>query len=256
MLPVVIDRQSFIAAYRLSPEEMCRDILDRHRDTVRVQKPVVAVANLVRIITATLEAANRDGFSSMSLRTLAESSGLSMGSLYAYFDSKDTLAMMILRQVQAVVERVFASPEDSSADPRQRLRWILSAHITLTEILQPWFIFAFMEARSFDQQARTYVLDSELFTERLIGDALLEGQKQNAFRLTDPHMTAAHIKPLLQDWYIKRWKYRRRKVSAEAYVESVTRFVERAAGIVEETTETGPAAKPPRPKRIASRVVG
>lgn len=231
MPPSSIHRTKFLLQYRLHPEELCSDILQRHRDTIRVQNPRIAVVNLVRIVTAALATANRGGFSSLTLRTLADTSGLSMGALYSYFDSKNTLAMMILRQVQAVVEQVFSAPNNTPADPRARLEWIIAAHITLTDIMQPWFFFTFMEARSFDKQARDYAKHSELFTQQLIAETLEEGIKHGTFKLVDPEMMAAHIKPLLQDWYVKRWKYRRRKVSAEAYIDSVIDLVGRAASL-------------------------
>lgn len=248
----LIDRTKFLQQYHLYPEEMCSDILRRHRDTVRVQKPKIAVANLVRIVTAALAAANKGGFSSMTLRTLADTSGLSMGSLYAYFDSKNTLAMMILRQVQAVVERVFPAANNADFDPRARLEWIIAAHVTLTDLLQPWFFFAFMEARFFDEQVRDYVKHSESFTHRLIAETLEYGKKDGTFKFADPEMTAAHIKPMLQDWYVKRWKYKQRKVSAEAYIDSIIDLVERAGGLDDggilghRSNEATPFASPTR----------
>ena len=219
-------REQFIIANRLSLQEMCEDILRRHRDTVRIQKQKVAVGNIERVVSATLSIANHGGFHPMTLRALAKESGLSMGALYAYFDSKDTLAMMILQQVYAVLQRVFAGPPETGDDSRGRLRWLLHTHVLLTDLLQPWFFFAFMEARSFHKEARDYVLQSELFTERLLKEALAQGVAQGVFDIADPNMTAALIKPLLQDWYVKSWKYRRRRVSMERYVEEITRFVE------------------------------
>ncbi len=41
-------------------------------------------------------------------------------------------------------------------------------------------------------------------------------------------MAAALLKPLLQDWYVKRAKYARRKVSMSDYIELVTSFVMKA----------------------------
>ena len=41
-------------------------------------------------------------------------------------------------------------------------------------------------------------------------------------------MTAALIKPLLQDWYVKRAKYHRRGIAPERYAQSVIDFVEAA----------------------------
>lgn len=221
--------KEFQSGRDLTLEGLCTRLLERHREIVRIKKPHVAVANLARIIEATLTMANRKGFHSMSLRDLTEGSGLSMGALYTYFDSKETLLMMILGTVDAAVEEILGSPPaDLADDPRARLRWLLETHVYLTEAMQPWFVFAYMEAKGFPQAGRDAAQRSELATEALIADALADGAARGVFRVADVTMTAALVKPLLQDWYVKRGKYRRRGVTPECYAASVIGFVEAA----------------------------
>src|SRR5690606_33227582 len=72
-----------------------------------------------------------------------------MGGLYSYFDSKDTLLLMILGEVDTTMREVLdAVPDEVRADPRAHLRWVVDAHVRLTEVMQPWFAFVFMEAKS------------------------------------------------------------------------------------------------------------
>ncbi|WP_448187322.1 TetR/AcrR family transcriptional regulator [Azospirillum sp. sgz301742] len=221
--------KEFQSGRDLSMEGLCARLLERHREIVRIKKPHVAVANLARIVEATLSMANRKGFHSMTLRDLTEGSRLSMGALYAYFDSKETLLMMILGTVATAVEETLGSPPaDLAADPRARLRWLLETHVYLTEAMQPWFAFAYMEAKAFPQAGRDAAQQSELATEALIADTLAEGAERGVFRMEDVAMTAALVKPLLQDWYVKRGKYRRRGVTPERYAASVIGFVEAA----------------------------
>ena len=54
-------------------EACCARILKRHRAAIRVQKADVAIANLARIIDATLKLSNKKGFHATSLRELAKS---------------------------------------------------------------------------------------------------------------------------------------------------------------------------------------
>jgi len=223
--------RDFQARHDLSMEALCARILERHAATIRVKKPAVAIANLARIVETTLDLANRKGFHSMSLRDLTERSGLSMGALYAYFDGKDTLLMMILGQVVGAVEEVLGHPpEQLAGDPAGRLRWLLETHIFLTEAMHPWFVFAYMEAKAFSREGRDLAVSSELMTERLMADALEDGARRGLFTVPDVEMTAALIKPLLQDWYVKRAKHRRRGVTPERYARSVVAFVEAAIG--------------------------
>jgi len=223
--------KEFQAEFDFSLTAICARMLERHRGTIRTQKPHVAVAKLTRIIQATLSLTNRKGFHSMSLRDLATESGLSMGALYTYFDSKETLLMMILGEVASAVSDTLGTPPEALVDdPIERLRWLLETHVYLTEAMQPWFVFAYMEAKAFPKEGRDKATKSELVTEGLIADALNDGVKRKLFSVNDVELTAALIKPLLQDWYVKRGKYRRRGVSPEQYVQAISSFVEAAIG--------------------------
>src|SRR6185312_6542478 len=108
-----------------STEALCMRILERHRASIRVQKPRIAVANLTRIIGATLTLSNKQGFHATTLRQLAEASGLSMGGLYTYIDSKPRLLSMILGEVAATATEVLtAPPNEVRNDAHKHLDWI------------------------------------------------------------------------------------------------------------------------------------
>lgn len=219
-----------------SMEGLCSSILERHRATIRVQKPRIAVAKLSRIITAILALSNRQGFHATSLREISTASGLSMGSLYSYFDSKDTLLLMILGQVADATTTVLAdAPKEVADDPVTHLRWLIQRHVVLTEIMLPWFVFAFLEAKSFPPAGRKAAVESEEATEAIFRSVLERGARKGYFAIEDPGFAAAILKPLLQDWYVKRSKWRRRGISASEYANRVQSFVERALGLKRES---------------------
>jgi len=68
----------------------------------------------------------------------------------------------------------------------------------------------------------------EVMTEKIIADVLKQGVASGAFAIDQVTLTASLIKPLLQDWYVKRAKYRRRGTSIEAYIDTVGAFVDAA----------------------------
>ena len=210
-------------------EAICARILARHRDRISVRKDHVAVANLARIIEAVLKLSSRQGFHETSLRDLARASGLSMGGLYSYFDNKNTLLVMILTEVAETAEAVLRqAPAGIAADPAAHLRWLIETHIRLTEAMGPWFVFAFMEAKGFPAPARRLATESELAVEQVFARVLEAGVAEGVFAIEDVALTAALIKPLLQDWYVKRAKYAKRGVAIERYVAGVIGLVERA----------------------------
>jgi len=181
------------------------------------------------IVDAVLDLSNKQGFHATSLRDLAQASGVSMGSLYSYFDSKNTLLMMILAEVSFTVGEVLANPPAEAAEnPVRHLDWLIDTHIRLTEAMQRWFVFAFMEAKFFPVQARRFAVDSEAATEAVFAAVLRRGVAEKRFTISDPDLTAALIKPLLQDWYVKRGKYRKRGTTIEAYIAAVSNLVDTA----------------------------
>ena len=235
-----------------SAQASCARILERHRDTIEVRKDHVAIANLVRIIEATLKLSNTKGFHATSMRDLAKASGISMGGLYSYVANKTALLSMILGEVvETIIEVLSFPPEEVLSDPRAHLRWIIETHIRVSEEMLPWFVFAFMEAKSFPAKERAYAIQAEEATEKIIADVLKHGMRTGVFAEREIGLTAALIKPLLQDWYVKRAKHRKRGTTVEQYVEAVMTLVEKAfvpGAMVEEGWE-----RPAAPARARAR---
>lgn len=227
-------------------EDLCRSMLVRHADVISVQKPDVAVKKLTVIISAALKLSNRKGFQAMSLRDLSKEAGVSMGGLYAYFDSKTTLLNMILTEVTDAVERVLGnSPPEITLDPIEHLKWLIAAHIRLTEDMLPWFSFAFMEAKNFPAKEREIAIDSEELTESLFAEVTARAIAEGRFRAGVTPLLPTMIKPLLQDWYVKRSKYRRRGITVEDYILGVQEItlaaclpLDQLTAISSESTET------------------
>lgn len=213
----------------LTSRVLCAVIFKQFGASIRVQKEHVAVPNLEKIILAAVDIGRRKGFHSTTTRDLAEASGLSMGAIYSYVESKEMLLRMILAGVEYAVENAIV-PFDlgEENDPTLRLHGLIRRHIEVSDILQRWFAFAFLEVKAFDKDARDIVLQSEFHNEKVIVDAISDGIARKIFIDLPPLTLAAMIMPMLQDWYIKRWKFRKRGMTSAAYVEVVTGFVDRA----------------------------
>jgi AcrR family transcriptional regulator len=217
--------EEFRKSVEASVEVLCRDFYRLNRDAIKVKKEEVAVRNLVAIVNATLDLSCRKGFDGMSLRDLSRESGLSMGALYSYFSSKEELLGMIQRQGQAAVERIIRSHVDRSIEPGARLEKAIRIHLYLSEIMKNWFYFFFMETKNLNKKYRKISVESELMTERVITEILDEGIEKGIFRSVDVRLTGSLVKAMMQDWYLKQWKYMQRRISVETYAEFVVGMV-------------------------------
>jgi TetR/AcrR family transcriptional regulator, cholesterol catabolism regulator len=96
--------------------------------------------------------------------------------------------------------------------------------------MRPWFAFVFMEAKAFPVKARRMAVESEASTERIFAAVLERGKRSGEFQIGDVGLTAALIKPVVQDWYVKHAKYRKRGISVDQFAAAATRFLTGATG--------------------------
>ena len=210
----------------VSKHDICRQTLAENRKTIRVKKEKTVVKNLERIFDATLRISNEKGFQAMSIRDLSRAAGLSTGALYAYFSSKEELLEMLQRQGRNITQRILVERIDSESDPLAKLRTAIRTHLYLSEAMQPWFYFSFMETKNLPASEREKAIGSELYTEKIFMDILKQGQEEGVFVPRDLQLAASMIKAKLQDWYLKRWKYTKRNVSVDHYAGFLLEVVE------------------------------
>ena len=210
----------------LSMQGLAREMYRDNSERFKVQKEAVAVKNLSNILDATLTLANRKGFTAMSLRDLSERTGMSLGGLYAYIGSKDELVSLIQSFGIDTTQRILAEQIAQVTEPHERLRRAIRTHLYLSELLRDWFYFSYMEARHLGSEEKRRAVAAEHQTEKLFLDIIEAGQSVGQFRDCDAGMAAAMLKPLLQDWYLKRSKYRARDIDVETYAESVIELIE------------------------------
>jgi AcrR family transcriptional regulator len=217
--------QEFLAGHPLSPARLARQLYHDRLFQGRIKKEEKAVANLERIIRSVLRLSQKYGYSAMSLRDLSRKTGLSMGGLYAYFDSKEDLLRMIFDCGQRTIQEIFDDLLPAFSEAEEKLKAAICAHLYLSEAVPEIFYFLFMEAKGLSSQNRRHLIMLEQSTESIFDRIIEEGIRERVFHTDHPLLAAAMIKALLQDWYLKRYKYVRRKVTVEEYAASILHLV-------------------------------
>jgi len=210
----------------ISKEEISGQILERNRDSIKVKKEKKVIENLIRIIDATLDICSKKSFQAMSIRDLSAASGLSRGALYSYFTSKEELLVLILTQGREIANQVLTDQIAKGSGPAEKLRLAIKSHIYLSEAMQTWFYFTYIEARNLPRDEQKRAIESELQTEKILIDIINAGVAEKVFRDENVILAASVLKAMLQDWYLKRWKYKSRKVSVDEYADFVIHVAE------------------------------
>ncbi len=216
----------FKKIYGSSNREIAREIFLNNQASIRIKKEKTATRNLEKIFNAVFSITYKKGFQGLNMRALSQETGMSLGALYAYFTNKDKLLEIIHTQGWAIIKKTFTHVSGSNEEPQEKLRALIKAHIFLSEFFRPWFYFTFMEARSIKPAEFEAVKSMEEYTQEILTNILVQGEKQKIFKPGNHALTASIIKAMQQEWYLKRWKYRKLNVSADQYAEHLISIIE------------------------------
>ncbi len=110
--------------------------------------------------------------------------------------------------------------------PREKLHSAIKTHLYLSEVMHRWFFFSYIETRTLNKDEHKNAIEGELYTENIFLNIIKEGVTSELFNVRDITLSASAIKALLQDWYLKRWKYNRRAISVESYAEYIISVID------------------------------
>ena len=164
--------------------------------------PKVGVAPLRReqIVRATVRCLARDGYSGLTMKTVAREAGVSQGILHYYFADKRAILVAALDAVTADLDRRVAAAQARGArDARARLRALVTACLRLAlEEREFWVVFVEFWGEMM-HDARLREINAALYRRmrRQIGALVAEGIRAGTFRRVDTVQAAAVILALL-----------------------------------------------------------
>lgn len=211
------DFDAFKARLNLSREDIYRELYRENIELIRIKTEPTAVRNLGRIIESTLRLAGTRGFHAMSLRDLCADSGLSIGGIYAYIKNKDDLIHLIQSHGFILTRRTLLDCIDGLPPGPEKLFAAIRGHLYLSEIMPAWFSFSFMEAKHLPKREKQEAVATELEIEGILFGVIQEGIDTGAFRKVDARLLSSLIKAMMQDWYLKRRKYRNQGTDVTRY---------------------------------------
>ncbi|HET8799541.1 MAG TPA: TetR/AcrR family transcriptional regulator [Marinobacter sp.] len=210
----------------MSKEDVIREVYRQNKERISIKKEATAVKNLTRIIESTLRLANSKGFHAMTLRDLCADSGMSMGGLYAYIRNKDDLIHLIQSHGFIITRRTLLHYTEEVQDVRDRLFAAIKAHLYLSELMRAWFYFSYMEAKSLPVEEKRDAVAIELEIEEIFLSVIEGAIETGVYQPRNARLVASMIKALLQDWYLKRRKYRDQNVAVDDYAAFVRDVIE------------------------------
>jgi len=190
-------------------------IFERNRQRIKVSKEKFAVKNLQKIFDATFLISPKIGFEAMSLRDLSAETGLSMGGLYSSISSKEAIAIMV-KDVVAVVCYEIVEVSRSQEDPLDALKALIRGYLYSATLMHSWFNFLYFETKSLPQLEQEASKQLELEQANALSDALKRLKPETT---VDLEFVATMAVSLVQERYLKPWKYYQPKTTVDQYAD-------------------------------------
>ncbi|WP_353350845.1 TetR/AcrR family transcriptional regulator [Oceaniserpentilla sp. 4NH20-0058] len=191
-----LNYSNYAKRFPLSQEDIIDHLIAKYHSGISVKQASFIKHNLTLILEATFKLSRKMSFSKMTVRDLQKETGISMGSLYNCFGSKERLESMIIEGVSFIAHSSSQRGITLDLDHEQRLILTIRIYIYLGRIFKPWYYFIAMEFRTMTEENFERVVDVRL---SFLNDLAVYMKGNLAI--------SSHVSTIIQDFNIRDWKY-------------------------------------------------
>jgi AcrR family transcriptional regulator len=165
-----------------------------------------------RIAAAALNLFLQNGYHNTSVREVAQKAGLSVGSVFNYFISKEEILFFLLSSGQVRAETGFQKQraeferlKQDGASPRALFLRAYERYAALTDELRRNTVLAYQETKSLTLAERKRFLEGEERIQHFFEEIIAYGISQGAFPAGDIRLKAHCLLVLAQSWAVRHW---------------------------------------------------
>ena len=165
-----------------------------------------------RIATAALSLFLQNGYHNTSVREIAQKAGLSVGSVFNYFTSKEEILFFLLSYGQIRTESGFQKQraeferlKRNGASPRALFLRAYEQYAALTDELRRNTVLAYQETKSLTLAERKRFLEGEERIQRFFEEIIAYGIDQGVFPNGNVRLKAHCLLVLAQSWAVRHW---------------------------------------------------
>jgi len=187
----------------------------RNKDEVGYTRP--ADSRRQQIIKAATKLFAKKGYLKTTVREIARDSGITVGTLYHYFSSKNDILSLIQEEASAGIDNFIQETEEalSQLGPTEALRLAIGRYFSMANESEELILFWYHETRNLQPSHQEQLLQHD----ELLGEAfkriLDAGCQSGEFKQHDTTLTAHDIIVLGDMWAFRRWFLRKHYTFAE-----------------------------------------
>lgn len=186
----------FVKTFPITQEDIIDHLVATFHPGLTVRQKLSIRYDLARILDATFKLSERIGFAKVTVRDLQQESGVSMGGLYKVFANKEMLEHMVLEGLKFLTDISTNRIKIRDRTDEERIDMTIKGYVYISTLFRPWYHFAFaqtgaMAPENVAQLKRLQVGFLDFLAGMMSGKIIL----------------ASHIANIIQDFYLRPWKY-------------------------------------------------
>ena len=159
------------------------------------------------ILDAAAHLMQESGYHAVSMQSVADRAGISVGLIYQYFNNKEALLRAVIIDIlEDFHERVPAAMERSGGDPAERL---LCGFRTFCEVIAAKpeaTVLAYRESKTLSREGRDQMKDLEIKTSLPLKRAVIDGIEAGLFTEDfNPDLVVHNLVLVAHGWALKHW---------------------------------------------------
>lgn len=192
-----------------------------------IKNPELVEQRRRQIVEAAVQLFIRQGFHKTTTRQIARTAGISIGSLYEYFASKEDVLYLVCHSIHSEVEKGVTAALTRATGGRDALARVIREYFKVCHRMSDFILLIYQETQSLPGQWQKKVLENELritglFVEvlaRLVASGDIPEMDERAVE-----MAAHNISVLGHMWTFRRW-FLARHYSIDDYIDMQTQFI-------------------------------
>jgi AcrR family transcriptional regulator len=169
-----------------------------------------------RIAAAAAELFLSSGYHSTSVREIAQRAGVSVGSVFNYFTSKEEILFFLFSRNQSRTEMAlqqdgeeFLQLKEGGADPRELFLLIYERYVRLVHEQRRFTVLGYQELKSLNAAQRRNILEGEERIQHFLEEVISYGVEKGVFPPEDIDVKAHCLCVLAQSWAVRHWALKR-----------------------------------------------
>ncbi len=173
-----------------------------------VKNPQLIQKRQEQIFNAAVTLFQKKGYHVTGLRELSRESGMSLGNLYNYINTKEDVLSIVHQKTAEKVLQAIDEKTSNVTDPVEKLTEMIEIELSTMNKYADLILLLYQEGHALNKKSIRYLLSQEQKHIQRFQKVLEDGMAKGVFRPCNSIVMSNLIKMMIDSWVLKRWSFR------------------------------------------------